>query len=67
MPSCFERSKTELKGVKFGYSRDEAYKMGPLGNMNHAPGPGTYEFMETKSTLKFSLGDRTAAKRNLLK
>jgi hypothetical protein len=60
--SCFERNINELKGVKFGYGREEAYKMGPLGNVNKSPGPGTYEFKETKSTLKFSLGDRTKAK-----
>jgi hypothetical protein len=44
LPSCFERNKTELKGVKFGYGRDEAYKMGLLGNLNRNPGPGTYEY-----------------------
>jgi hypothetical protein len=34
LPSCFERNKTEMKGVKFGYGREEAFKMGPMGNVN---------------------------------
>ncbi len=65
--SCFEQNMADRKGVGFGYGRDEAYKMGPLGNLNKNPGPGTYESKDMKSDIKFSLGDRTKAKRNKFK
>lgn len=41
--TLFEQNIKHYKGVKFGYGREEAYKMGMLGNLNTAPGPGTYD------------------------
>lgn len=49
--------------TKFAYGRDETKATGLYGNTSKNPAPNTYNLKDTISTIKFSFGERTKAKR----
>ena len=49
--------------TKFAYGRDETKATGLYGNSSKNPAPNTYNLKDTLSSIKFSFGERTKAKR----